>query len=103
MIRPIARNASAPIARKSSTDTGRAENRQRRDRRDLESAQDVLLALLDGADAGAEEAVAEDADHQHVGDDDGDRRAAALGAQHEREEEEEDQRKQVVEEQHLLV
>ena len=81
----------------------RAENRQRRDRRHLVAPQDVLLALLDRADPRAEEAVAQDADHEHVGDDHRDDRPAALRVQHHREEEEEDQRKHVVEEQHLLV
>src|SRR5205085_5384196 len=63
----------------------------------------VLLALLHRADARAEEAVPEDADDQHVGDDHRDDRSAALGMQHRREQEKEDQRKGVVEEQDLLV
>ncbi len=46
-----------------------SKSRDGRDRRDFVAAQDVGLAILDRAHAGAEQAVAEDADGEDHRDD----------------------------------
>ena len=85
------RKLSSPVT-SDATSIGAAE-----DRRHLEAPQDVRFAVLHGADAGAEEADAQNADdqhHRHHLDD----RAALLGVKQLRKDEEENQREQVIEE-----
>jgi len=81
---------------------GRHQDGQRRNGRDFEAAQDVGLALLHAAHAGAPQAVAHDAHGEDGADEIGDALAGA-GVKHFGEREKENQREQVIEEQHAAI
>ena len=71
-------------------------------RRDFETAQNILLAVGNDAHAGAEQARRQDAQRQHHGDHQHDD-SALIGVQELAEDEKENQREDVVEKQHRAV
>src|SRR5580704_9364060 len=81
---------------------GRDQDGQRRNGRHLEAPQNVGLALLHGAHAGAEEPIAQNAHHQNRGHKECDALACA-GVKHLGESEEEDEREKEIEEEDRAV
>ena len=78
------------------------QQRCRRNGRDFEASQDVGFTLLHGTQAGAKEAVPQDAHHENQRHNVRDR-AAALGPHETRKDEKENERKEVVEENDRLI